>query len=736
MAECLALFLFASVPHFGYALALALFCGLVYARQNILAIAPAFTVACCVFDLRWWSLLNCAAPIILLIGLYLVCFKLRRNVPIWAVALTAAAGMLPYIAVGCALYGDYVTVAVATLIAAVMTFCCSIAAYALLVRGSLKSLAIDELIAGGVAVVAASYALGGVQAYGFCLFYVALAFAALWLSCTAKAGVALTFCALMGIGMAAKSGSLSYLGAAVLVGGAAVAFSPFTRWASSIAILLTQAALWLLGAYVGADWRTLIMTAVGVAACLAIPAKVFFKVRDMGRNDDSRAYQGIVNRRGRELASRLQSAGEVFYEMSKTMENMADSRTQYTSDRLAAEVARSFCGKCPDRAACFSALGGDTRDVLKDMAQAALERGKVTILDMPPFITSRCSRMHSLAQVLGSSAEAYAMKRELSDGIMLSKKLMSEQFAGMSLVLDSLAGNCSGQVRFTGDGVERVKAELLKHNIVASELVIAEGDRSVAVTALVREQDAQKAVLSKVISSCLKTGLEVCRVEEKGDKRLVYLENAPVFEVAYGVAEKRRDMEGVSGDSRSILCPSRSLRLFAICDGMGSGESAAEASQSAIGMIESFYRAGFDSNIILGLVNKLLKLSLEDSFSSMDIAVVDTYSGALDVIKLGAANSFIVRRDGVETLSCSLPPAGILDAIRPLTSRCQLYDGDMLIMMSDGVFDALDGKGVLQAVDEMDTANPQTLADGLLRRALARGAQDDCTVMALRLFAV
>lgn len=48
VAECLAIFLFASVKDFGFALSLALLCGLVFARQNVVAIAPCFIVANCV----------------------------------------------------------------------------------------------------------------------------------------------------------------------------------------------------------------------------------------------------------------------------------------------------------------------------------------------------------------------------------------------------------------------------------------------------------------------------------------------------------------------------------------------------------------------------------------------------------------------------------------------------------------------------------------------------------------
>ena len=169
---------------------------------------------------------------------------------------------------------------------------------------------------------------------------------------------------------------------------------------------------------------------------------------------------------------------------------------------------------------------------------------------------------------------------------------------------------------------------------------------------------------------------------------------------------------------------------------MGHGAKASETSKNAVRMIESFYRAGIDSGIILSLANKLLKLGAEDMFSSLDIAVLDMQSGGLDVVKLGSASSFIIRKENIEMLTCTCAPIGIVDDVESITSRYQLFDGDMLLMMSDGVFDALDGTGVCEAIDEIDTQNPQTLADAILEKALQNGATDDCTVLAMRLFMV
>lgn len=734
--ESLSIVLMASVDEFGFAFALALFCGFVYARQNIVALAPAFIIACLVFSLGWWTLLYAASPIVTLFALYFIFFRLRRNVPLWAVAIAAIAGMIPYVVCNSVFYGAYVRSAVAALIALVGIFVSGIASYAALVRGNLKFVSVDELIAGGMLTVAFGYALSGADLWGFKLVYIFAGFLLLLSSQCFKAQITLFLALLIGAGVALDMKDMACLAGLAVLGLAAVSFSPFTKWSSALGMLAAQGVMWLLDAYSGAGWKALVMTAVGVAACLCVPRRIFSRLRAITMADNRNSYAGVVGRQARGMAGRLYSAGEVFYELSKSMEKTVDSNSVYSADRLAHEVAKSYCGKCADRAECFKSLGGeDTYAILKPMADAALCRGKVTILDMPPFITSRCTKMHTLASVINGSAETYLKKRDANDSAMLGKRMMSEQFAGMALILDSLAEDCARPVSFASGDVEYLKSELLKHNIVASEAIVSGSGDCMSVTMLVRAQDANKTALQKVASRALRHKLILTRTEDRGEEKLVFFDSAPTYEVAYGVAERSVGEGDVCGDSKSVLCPSLKRRLFAICDGMGNGESASKASRDAVNMIESFYRAGFDGGIILSLVNKLLRISLEDSFSSLDISVIDTFSGALDVIKLGAASSFIVRSDGIEQLSCSQPPVGILDGVQPLTSHYQLYDGDTLIMMSDGVFDVLEGKGVADAVDACGTVNPQTLADAILAAAVKGGSKDDCTVLAMRLFA-
>lgn len=730
--EALLIFLLASVDDVGGAMALGLFVGLVYSKQNLLILAPVYVIACAVFALSWWTLLYCVIPVVLLSGLYAVFYKLKRNVPVWAVALCALVSSVPYAVCTALFTGGIFTVVLSLVIVAVFSFCCSIAGYAILIRRINCHFTLDEQICGGIFLAVFAYALSSIHIENFYIYFTVLAFIVLLCSdCLSPACTVFT-AVLFGAGASIGFGDLTPLGSAVVWAVAAVTVSSFTRFASGAALMAADALLWLLSGYSGSGWQTLVMAGLGVALYFAVPRGARMKLRKMSGGRGEAAFSGIVNKNRKEISSRLYSVSDVFYDMSKTLEK-TEGAGCFSASALACEIAKNYCGKCADRESCFAQLGGDTSPVIEPMAKAVLQRGKATILDTPPFITSRCSKMHNLVSVVNSAGEAYRKRKEQFDGMEIGKKLMSEQFAGMALILDSLARESGEQVNFCGELADGVRNELLRHNIVASEVVVSGRGDSCRVTLTVREADAEKAVLARIVSAKLKTRLETVDVNSRGDAKVVHLAPSPSFEVAYGIAQKNRGANDVSGDSKSILCPSRLKRLFALSDGMGSGESASKSSRDAIGMVENFYRAGFDNTIILSLVNKLLRLTENDTFSSLDIAVIDTVSGGMDIIKMGAADSFIIHKDCIEQLSSSSPPAGILDGVQPLTDRIQLYDGDMVLMMSDGVFDALDTKGVTDAVDALGTSNPQTLADGLLNAALANGAEDDCTVLALRI---
>ena len=122
----------------------------------------------------------------------------------------------------------------------------------------------------------------------------------------------------------------------------------------------------------------------------------------------------------------------------------------------------------------------------------------------------------------------------------------------------------------------------------------------------------------------------------------------------------------------------------------------------------------------------------------MDICAINLITGDAEFIKAGAAASFIRRGRKVEEISSDTLPLGSMEELSPVTQGVKLVDGDMIIMMSDGITDVI-GNGDTSKLKEIllriNTRNPKELSDVLLQYAInCQGGRirDDMTILVLQ----
>jgi stage II sporulation protein E len=119
------------------------------------------------------------------------------------------------------------------------------------------------------------------------------------------------------------------------------------------------------------------------------------------------------------------------------------------------------------------------------------------------------------------------------------------------------------------------------------------------------------------------------------------------------------------------------------------------------------------------------------------MAVIDTYSGEAEFLKIGAAPSFIKRVREVMTIKSSSLPIGILQQIEIQPIKEMVVEGDFIIMVSDGIVDvpqsSLDKENWLaNFLRRGVNTKPQALAEQILAQALLMSGNrvhDDMTVM-------
>ena len=128
---------------------------------------------------------------------------------------------------------------------------------------------------------------------------------------------------------------------------------------------------------------------------------------------------------------------------------------------------------------------------------------------------------------------------------------------------------------------------------------------------------------------------------------------------------------------------------------------------------------------------------------------MDMVTGEVQFIKAGSPPSFIKRGRLVKTIESPSLPAGIFDAIQIEKTRQKLGDGDLVVMLSDGVLNSAAGlRGsavpvhapddwVERLISTVTTERPDEIARLILGRALQYSGgmtSDDMTVLVVRIY--
>ena len=226
-----------------------------------------------------------------------------------------------------------------------------------------------------------------------------------------------------------------------------------------------------------------------------------------------------------------------------------------------------------------------------------------------------------------------------------------------------------------------------------------------------------------------------------GEKVTVLFVERTNFQVIYGVEKAVKGKEKISGDNFSLRHCREGQFIGALSDGMGSGITAYRESELVIDLLEQFLEAGFSKETAVRMINSALILRSDAQvFSTIDIASLDLYTGVCEFLKVGASTTFIRRENWVETISSTSLPAGVFHKLDPDCTGKKLYDGDMVIMVTDGVMDALPAAHqeslMKDIIMEHETGNPSELASyilGRVRQYREKEPSDDMTVLVMGL---
>lgn len=409
--------------------------------------------------------------------------------------------------------------------------------------------------------------------------------------------------------------------------------------------------------------------------------------------------------------------------------------------QTAAAMVCAGCNKC----IVYSGKEQDNQYYLQYLVRAFEQKGSVDYGDMPRFFLETCKRKDDYMVQLNRGLGRATMNLAWKNRFLESRDAVIVQFKELAVILEEFSHQVEHSIDITPDWEDEIKRAFRRNHIIVEKMLILEYENHQREAFLTMRTLNGRCVTVKEAAEILENAIEEGEWTVAPDGRNLVTKQADTirfvekgeYRVLYGVAKAVKSGEEVSGDNYTFGQVQPGQAIMSLSDGMGSGRVAEEESRQVIELTQRLLEAGFSTRAALKMVNTVLLLTgISQHPATLDLCCIDLKTGILEAMKLGAAATFILSEKGVELLEAGEVPMGIINPVEPVLLSKKLWDDNRIIMVSDGVLDALpaDDKELMltEFISGMPVKNPQDMADRILlfARSFSERAADDMTVLA------
>ncbi len=520
----------------------------------------------------------------------------------------------------------------------------------------------------------------------------------------------------------------------------------------SAGLMIGTAILAIYGGVDDALYTSMIETSLAILLFLLTPAALWKKVARFipGTPENLQSHQEYM-RRVRDLtAGKILQFSELFTQLSQSFAQTAKAEGKdEQTDFFLSRVTESTCQKCFKKEQCWERDTQATYEAMRAMMETVQQQGTLAGTPIPREWERKCVKTAKVMEAMEREFERYMAYDHLKKQVHESRKLVADQLSGVSRVMSDFAREIQREgielslqekqvtraLEGLGLAVRRVDIHSLEHGKVDIEISQP--------TCYGRDECAKivAPMLTEILGENIVVKERHCEAYKDGNCKMC-LASAKAFEIEIGVAGAAKDGKLLSGDSFKTMDLGNGKIALAISDGMGNGERAYLESQSALDMLQQLLKSGLDEKLAIKTVNSVLALrSTDEVFATVDLALIDLQTAQTRFIKIGSTPSFIKRGPEVVTVTASNLPVGILEEIEVDVVTRALKPGDLLIMMSDGIYEAprhIENRQfwMKRLIAELETEDPQEVADLLLEKVIRQHCGqivDDMTVLVARI---
>lgn len=418
------------------------------------------------------------------------------------------------------------------------------------------------------------------------------------------------------------------------------------------------------------------------------------------------------------------------------------------TDYFLSDITEKTCQSCLLKERCWQRNFDKTYPLMKKVKEELQEKEEVSP-SLEQWFTSHCIQSDKVIQAMKEKITSDQTNEQLKSKILESRQFVANQLQGVSKVME----NFSKEILKEKEDHEKQEVEIvqmLEGLGIELEKVhiyqLKKGNIDIEITASFYDYRGEG---EKIIAPALSDILDEMIVVKKekispfpNGYSFLKFGSAIKYVIETGVAQVARGGGFVSGDSYAMLDVDVGKYAIAISDGMGNGKRAKEESEETLRLLKQILQAGLPEAIAIQSINSILALRTTDEiYATLDLAVINLHNAYVKFLKVGSTPTFIKRGNKVFHISANNLPIGILPELEMDVVSDRLKSGDVLVMMSDGIYDGPEAVRnndiwLQRKIKNMETDHPQEIADLLLEEVIRANQgviEDDMTVLVAKI---
>lgn len=429
---------------------------------------------------------------------------------------------------------------------------------------------------------------------------------------------------------------------------------------------------------------------------LLIPKKVENKILDIFNLNFTlqKPYENMLD--SASVASeKINTVSSIFDDLSEISAlDTAEEKNEFKKiiKRYILDYIECSCIGCELKKECRK---NDRVDLIVDYITSKLENNEK--IEESIFSDLDCNKKEELILSIEEVYSNIRVMKLLKQKELESSKKVANQYKEVASILRNVSKNIKASIIVKDDIQLKLRSELKLNGYMVYEDEYYNKDNNIEytfVTNILSNIDKQKKHIISIIEQITgqKVAIKLILNSSKTEKSRIKVISVPKYEVKSAIISHIKDGKDISGDSYLIYELNDKKQAIILSDGAASGKEAAKTSSLVVNTLEKLLKSGFDTQKSIEILNSVIKLKQDEGqFATIDVCIVDLNTSDINLIKIGAAPTYIVDSSNKVTTITSLNlPIGLNLNVDTLNIVNKINGEGIIVQLTDGALNDID----------------------------------------------